>query len=379
MKVLNVHSSPFGIFSKTGSFMGGIEKVVLDTHNLLRSTFDIKSFCSVSDNLEGDEWIPILPSEGLEYWTKNKKQLYQDITQKIKSESPDVIINHGSEKILKLSNSLGIPSLFIDHRANQLHKLYHEGFFTNLAFKTQEIGGKVYAVSNYSKNCKELEIKKLWDSEFKFDGWINFQYVESVDSLIETPNKKCVTIGRPEDNKSPHRIETFRKKFNIEYNLVTSIPDNPKKDTKKYFTERLESNQNIVDRMHLNISREKTLEILKQSSLYYSTSAIESAGITAFESFSYGVPVILHAPTGIHASTMYMPNGKGTAWEYYTTKNIDEIRAFIDKCINYTYDDRLSIQNELVKNNSKEVALNNLSDIIRSIHPVAVHNLEEFM
>jgi hypothetical protein len=74
-----------------------------------------------------------------------------------------------------------------------------------------------------------------------------------------------------------------------------------------------------------------------------------------------------------------MPNGKGTAWEYYTTKNIDEIRAFIDKCINYTYDDRLSIQNELVKNNSKEVALNNLSDIIRSIHPVAVHNLEEFM
>ena len=379
MKVLNVHSSPFGIFSKTGSYMGGLEKVVFDTHNLLKSTFELKSFCSVSDNLEGDGWMPILPSEGLGYWVKNRKQLYRDITLAIKAEAPDVIINHGSEKILKLSNLLGIPSLFIDHRANQLHKLYHEGFFTNLGFKTQELGGKVYTVSEFSKNCKELEIRKLWNSDFKFDGWVNFQYVESIEPLIDIPNKKCITIGRPENNKSPHRIETLRKKFGIEYDLVTSLPDNPKTDTEKYFTTKLQSNQNIVNRMSLNVSRENTLELLKNSSLYYSTSPIESAGITAFESLSYGIPVLLHSPSGKHASTMYIPDGKGVAWEYFTTKNMDEVKFFIYKCMNYTYDERLSIQTELVNNNSKELLLNILGDIIKSIKAVSVNNLEGFM
>ena len=113
--------------------------------------------------------------------------------------------------------------------------------------------------------------------------------------------------------------------------------------------------------------------------MYYSTSPIESAGITAFESLSYGIPVLLHSPSGKHASTMYMPDGKGVAWEYFTTKNMDEVKFFIYKCMNYTYDERLSIQTELVNNNSKESVLNILSDIIKSIKAVPVSNLEELM
>lgn len=372
MNVLNIHSYPFGLFSKNRSFNGGGEKVAYDTHEILKNHINIKTFSSEWDNL-GNGYLPILPHQGLEYWKENSKSIKRLIISTIQKEKPDVIINHGSDKLLKLTNSLGIPSLFIDHRSNEIHKLYHESFFTKDAFQNYDIGGKIYTVSDFSRKIKEETIEKFWGNGFKYNGFINFQYMNTELQYEEVEKeKRIITIGRCDGTKSPHRIEKLSSKLKLPYTVITALPDVPKKDTQEYWDKYFDG-KDILDNTLLNIDRKRTVDELKKSKIYYSTSSIESAGITAFESFSQGIPVILYAPKEIHASTMYMENRKGFAWEYYTGKNIEVVEEFVKRCLSYTTEHSV-IAEECAKNNSEESTRNSLLAAIMSIKKVELES-----
>jgi hypothetical protein len=371
VRILNIHSYPFGLVNKEGSPNGGGEKVHLDIHHLLEENgIDIYSFCSESDPLHGDRWVKVLPSGGLDPWKKNKTQIYADITKAINKLKPDIIINNGSDKLLRLTNHLRIPSLFVDHRSNDIHKLYHADFFTNSAFKNRELGGKSVTVSLYSQLTKNNVIKKYWgDKGYELDGYLQFQYVtpelESYE-VAKYKTKNCITIGRPETNKNPHRIKKFAEKYKLDYRIITQLPDKPKPDTEKYFNEKIVANPGVLKRTHVNIGRKFTMTMLKNSMLYYSTSEIESAGITAFESLCLGVPLVLYSPLRYHASQMFAPDGEKYCWDYDNkTANLEE---YVEHCKSLNFDQRREIANYTRSHSSKRIIAMKIIQQLDSIY-----------
>jgi hypothetical protein len=347
MKILNLHTCPNGLFSKYKNPNGGLEKVVYDLHLLMREFgVDITSVCSPTDWCSNEAGFkPINPASD---WRSNWKQYCSSLYALIESDKPDVIIVHGTNKLLKVFNDWEMPVLFIDHQGHgSINLLYHLDFYTKIVPKNRSFGGKIFGVSDLSNILKEEEIsKQKIDHNFKFDGYLKFQYITSELELyrVSEHDFKAVTIGNPEGYKQPHKIDYLRKKKYVsDYTLITQKPENPKNKIIKYWDKNIASNEEILTRTKCNISRKDTFDILNTSMLYASTSPYESAGITTFEAFSMGVPAVLWANKERHASVMFAPEGRGWVWEYVTTDNLVDFIEYTKtanryKIREYTYE-----------------------------------------
>lgn len=328
MKILNLHTSPNGIFSKQNTPNGGLEKVIYDLHMLMETNgVDIISVCSPTDWCSSlENFKPINPSTS-EVWRKNWKMFVSSLYALIENETPDLIIVHGTNKLLRIFNTWKMPVLFVDHQSEaSINLLYHKDFYSKLVTENRKYGGKIFGVSAKSNMKKEKEIaKQKIASDFLFDGFIKFQYI--TDELerysVSTHNGKAVTIGNAENIKNPHRIEQLRKKGLItDYNLITKLREDPKEKDLKYWEDNIHSKEEVLKRTLFNIDRKQTLDVLNESMLYVSTCAVESAGISTFEAVSMGVPTILWGKEDMHSSEMFAPLGKGWVWEYQTSEDI---------------------------------------------------------
>lgn len=333
MKILNLHTCPNGLFSPEKNPRGGLEKVVFDLHILLqRQNIDIISVCSPND------WCASMPGFypinlfGRENWRTKWKEYKVALYNFIQKEKPDVIIVHGTNKLLRVFNEWEMPVIFVDHQGHgSINLLYHLDFYTQIVPDNRSFGGIIIGVSEVSNKMKEEEIKlqKIQDN-FVFDDYYIFQYI--TDELKGYPvsphNKKAITIGLSEGYKSPHKIDILRRKKWVEdYDLVTLRPENAKDKIKNYWEKNIESKPEILSRTRVNVPRDKTMQMLNQAMVYASTSSFESAGITTFEAFCMGVPAVIWDDNGRHASTMFAPDGQGWVWEFMSSEHIKD---FVD-------------------------------------------------
>lgn len=360
MKILNLHTCPNGLFSPEKNPRGGLEKVVFDLHVLLqRQNIDIISVCSP------DDWCASMPGFypinlfGRETWRAKWKEYKVALYDFIQKQKPDVIIVHGTNKLLRVFNEWEIPVIFIDHQGHgSINLLYHLDFYTKIVPANRKLGGIIVGVSDVSNQMKEEEIKaqKIQDN-FKFDDYFIFQYI--TDELRSYPvsshNKKAITIGLSEGYKSPHRIDMLRKKKWVEdYDLITLRPENAKDKIKNYWEKNIESKPEVLSRTRVNVPREKTMQMLNQAMVYASTCNFESAGITTFEALCMGVPAIIWDDKGRHASTMFAPDGRGWAWQFISD---DNIKDFVDYLPNTRRED---IKNYAFSVNNRDVVAESL-------------------
>lgn len=373
VKILNLHTCPVGLFSSLRNPNGGLEKVVYDLHVLLKKFgVDVLTVCSLPDYISKEEGFCPINIWGVENWRKGWGKYKERLLDLIYKFCPDVIVVHGTNKLLRVFNEWQIPVLFIDHQQYcSINLLYHKDFYENIVPKNRKFGGKIFDVSEVSKVFKEEQIKnQKIVNDFAFDGYLVFQYItkelESY-SVCENHNGKAITIGLPVNQKQPHKIDLLRKKGLVDdYDLVTMKPDDVRNKFKKYWDDHIAKNQQIIDRTHCNISRELTMRMLNESMLYASTSPTESAGITGFEAFCMGVPVLFWPDRGKHASIMFCPDGQDWAWQFYN----DDCGKFIDYVKN-NVENRKRIREYVFDVNSPIKVFDNLMKKIENYYKTA--------
>lgn len=362
MKILNLHTCPNGLFTSERNSRGGLEKVVYDLHTLmLENGVEIHSVCSpndISSMKQTKNFHPINYSETSEWRGKNWELYKSKLWNLIEQIEPTMVIVHGTNKLLKVFNEWKLPVMFIDHQGHgSINKLYHYDFYNKVVPENRIYGGLIFGVSEISTKIKEDEIKKQKISDnFQFDGDIIFQYVTDELASYKTynnPSHTPITIGIPEPYKQIHKIESVRKKGIInDYTIITIKPDKPKQKIIDYLEKNIENNPEINKRILYNITREETMKRLSCSSLYVSTSPYESAGITAFEAMSFGVPVLFAFKNGSFASTMYNLTGEGYSWHKIDSSTIQRL-PYIDR--EYIKD---SVRNRFSKKNVFEDMIN---------------------
>lgn len=375
MKVLNLHTCPNGLF--TGSRPnGGLEMVVLDLHSLLRSvSVDCRTICSMTDYCAG--WmrhLPINPNTA-DDWKKEWAVWSAKILRMIEDEKPDVIMVHGSGKLLRMLNKHGHPVFYVDHQGYpSVNKLYHEDYYTNTYERNRDLGGVFYGVGVNGNEQKELKIREQGISDtFKFDGAMIFQYVS--DELLSRDyipehNHKAITIGRAENDKAPHKIDQLRRKKVInDYTLITMLPGNKKKQV-EYWTKNIECRPEILQRTLVGLSRGETLDRLQQSMVYASTMSGEWTGISTFEAGCLGVPFIMWEP----------PHGKESPadprykyrYEFWTYHNDENLAGFVQHAGDYLVRKRLQefMRDTYSKNKIANAMVRQLAAYVEQKKPV---------
>lgn len=360
MKILNLHTCPNGLFSPEKNPRGGLEKVVFDLHVLLQGQgIDIISVCSPSDWCASTPGFYPINLFGREVWRSKWKDYKATLQNFIQKEKPDVIIVHGTNKLLRVFNEWEMPVIFIDHQGHgSINLLYHLDFYTKIVPENRKYGGIIVGVSEVSNRMKEEEIKlqKIQDN-FLFDDYFIFQYItdELKSYSVSNHNKKAITIGLSEGYKAPHKIDLLRrKKWVQDYNLITLRPENAKDKIQKYWEKNIECKPEILSRTRVNVPRNETMRMLNEAMVYASTCNFESAGITTFEALSMGVPAIIWDDNGRHASTMFAPEGRGWAWQFISD---DNIQSFVDYLPNARRED---IKNYVFSVNNPDVVAKSL-------------------
>jgi hypothetical protein len=147
---------------------------------------------------------------------------------------------------------------------------------------------------------------------------------------------------------------------------------NPKEVS--YYDTRLKDHSDVLK---LNHSRSEMLSDLATSSLYISTVPHESAGITAFEALSSGVPVMLLTTSNSHASLMFANNSYGFM-RCMPRNNLD--KPWIDRMLNLSIEERQDIRDHVWSYNSGDSVVNSLVKELELMQPITVKKtgIEEF-
>jgi len=296
LRIVQICNNP--LFNSKGVLNGGIEKVIVDTHELLQS----HGFDSNIIHFDTSEESTI---------KKNKRLLSKLLEY-------DVVIIHNHQSIVKYLNKENKPFIFVEHWSlESINKLYYYDFFTRDYQNAKKNGSIFLTVSQTAKDFKENFFKKKWGINFTFDGFIKFQHLSrELDSInVSEGNGKAITIARASREKQIHLID---KLPNIDYDII-SIPF---KDNKSYYDRNLKQ---IEEKILWNLDRKTTLDKLRKASVYYATCRIESAGIAPFEALCSGLPLVLNEGEFGHASRMFAPKD---AWYICRSDENEKIEEF---------------------------------------------------
>ena len=380
MKILNLHGSKRGLINrKNNTPIGGLEKTVVDLHNLLND-FDVECWTNscVTDSLHGN-YLNINPTYDSDVWrsTDRYRAYVSLIVEHIVINKFTHVIIHGANRLAAELTNRKVPFLFIDHIMDKsVNKLYHERHFRDMIPAARLNGSKFYSVSKYAKDNIEKRVaeQKLADG-FAFDGYIKLQYV--TDELraidIQAGDGSAITIGRCDTNKNPAAAVGVCQKSNMPLKIYAMMSNtNPKEVS--YYDTRL---KDYSDVLKLNRSRSEMLSDLATSSLYISTVPHESAGITAFEALSSGVPVMLLTTSNSHASLMFANNSYGFM-KCMPRNNLD--KPWIDRMLNLSIEERQDIRDHVWSYNSGDSVVNSLVKELELMQPITVKKtgIEEF-
>lgn len=363
MKILQLHTNKHGLVSESGYPKGGLEKVIVDVADTLHD-FGIDNFVNDTPDSRyvdtcSDQNRVISHSLDQKSYNRYFKKI---ILTWIESNKPDHIIVHGSNKLLRFLTENGIACLFVDHQMyTSINKLYHDDLFNAVVPQARSIGSLIYTVSAASKNDKEEKINgQGWymNGTFEFDGWLKFQHStnELMEYGVSPGNGRMITIGRAAGDKAPHHLIKYSAGTPADIFIMYDPGDDK---SLRYRDEKILKKKTPNIEVHENAKRSDILRALNNSSIYYSTSPGESAGITAFEALSMGVPVVLNEKQDRkHASRMFMPEGT----PYIRSKDED-----IPDLMNMTLEERIRCKEECARHNTPESFIDELIRVLKRI------------
>tara|TARA_B100000085_G_scaffold284166_1_gene316536 strand:- start:1770 stop:2867 length:1098 start_codon:yes stop_codon:yes gene_type:complete len=352
MKILQVpYANKIPLFSKAGTIPGGLEKVIHNVHKLLLSRgYD----CHVID-AEGSYWdAPNVHK----IMTESPIETNKRIIDFIYNNDIDVIINHGRKSFQKNLNKESMKNLFIDHSGlDALMKLYDEECYTTTWENAKKLGTIFIGVSQTQIEARNQGIQKQMNSDFQYDDWCKFQFVEEELNLpVLDPEGYAFAVARADKVKELHLMEKFH---HFPYQCCTSPYHREEQEAHQKYMKRYEKFY-AQDNVHWNLPRPQVIDKFRKANLLVSTWYAESAGITAFESLSYGVPVVLNEKKFDHASRFFAPEGN----DYVCTLNeTDKMREFFD----YDLEKRRKISEEVREYNSQKMFLNNFVPFLEKV------------
>ena len=130
-------------------------------------------------------------------------------------------------------------------------------------------------------------------------GFINPSFCAGEKPEIQDVEYDCITIGRCYKGKDPFKLHRYLKESNLNGFVITSKTTY---DDDAYFERNKHWNNTIWNQPH-----DVVMNALGKSKTYFSTCNYETWGISALESLSHGIPIILNCDKkGEHASE-YIP------------------------------------------------------------------------
>lgn len=355
MKVLQLLSTKRGLYNKSGSPNGGLEAVLINLHEAF---VEAKWDAFYSDSIESSKSDATIRYDLSSY--RNYSIYASHIRDWIEREKPDLVIVHGANTLLDYLTRMGVRVLFVEHSMAYSINLNSYGkFFSNTAPEARKIGSKIITVSPITMETKKKAIADF-GVDFEFDGWCRFQF--PTHELLSLPVVKsenyCVTIARCERKKSIERMLRHCTRNNIDWRLITYIPNEA---SQLWFTEQLAMyDQN---KMYIGIDRPTTINVLSRGAILGSSSQHESAGVTAFEGLMFGLPLLLNEPrgqNGKHASRMFLPDDNFVATLYSEPEKIEKLMSL-------TIQERKNLRDMAVAYNGVEEVLKNLKQYASEI------------
>ena len=134
----------------------------------------------------------------------------------------------------------------------------------------KKFGHSLFFVNPYQKRQLDKMSNRVNDIPIEVDGYVNSCYVSGEKPKIEEPQYECCTIGRcdPRDKK-PFVMKTLLKNW---------------------------------DDVLWDLEHEDVMNNLSKCKTFFQTYPNECFSITALESLSYGIPLILNTKDDIHSS-----------------------------------------------------------------------------
>ena len=223
---------------------------------------------------------------------KNSKEIAPYLKRKSLELDVDIIVSNYDQASFcgsRIINS-SIPILMISHSNTGVASIVSR--FNNLIKK----GHSLYFVSEFQKNYFSSMAKRLSDKDIEFDGYINSSYCQGDKPKLLEPEYEVGTIGRCDPvYKKPFILKQLLKDTDIK-NLVMSNVEDP---FDRYYLKHKNQLDTLWDLPHSQV-----MDNLSKCKTFFATYWHETWSITALESLSRGVPIILNAKDNIHAANV---------------------------------------------------------------------------
>ena len=251
-------------------------------------------FCkSINDNFD----VEVLQFESKD--TLEQKELYtrkhiqeqqKKIIEKAEECNADVIINNfaWSGFCGSIISKSHIPVMNVEHCFYPFLSIINK--WDNLI----KNGHSVFLVSNIQKKFYDKMTKRAKFEPFPLKI-ISPSYCKTKPDVLDN-EYDCGTIGRCDKEKNPFKLKHMTKHTDLNTLVITSKSSHEKNS--KYYETNKNWNNVIWDKPH-----DEVVKNISKCKTFFSTWNKETWGITALESLSCGVPVILNCDNdGDHAS-----------------------------------------------------------------------------
>ena len=311
MKIVLPYNTHFGEYN-SDIIVGGIEK-----------------FChQIVDNFPNVEIINIDNKEPVKENTIKIKEFARSVDK-------DIIISNWHQASFSGAKMLDseIPIMFVNHGHHGLGSIL--GLMRNLMNSNHSC----YMVSESQHEWYRSMAKRMKTYDVEVCGYINSSYVEGDKPKLLPIEYDCCTIGRCDPvEKKPFTMKSWLQDTNYKTVLLTNTPTVEKEIDYLY-------KNSHWDDVLFNLKHSDVMKTLSKSKTYFSTCPMETWGITALESLSHGVPIILNSKDNKHASTSICASDK----HYRLVSNRDEL---VDAIKSFENVDRQEIQEMTWKKHS---------------------------
>lgn len=311
-------------------------------------TGGIEKFCQNLYNLFPDEIIPIkITKEDIA--DRKAKNIFLDSVNKY---NPDLILineinRYFHDPLIKKS----IPTILIMHGPLHSEIVYLDmvkNFHTFI-----ESGGHLYFVSEHQFNhFNKLSIRITGRELKNIKGYIDSSYSDGTEMVSKDRLYDVITVGRCDKNKAPFLVHEKLKDTKLKTSVVTCISEYSSNNDKLY----MDKNSNWKDPNYtfINLDHDDIMKKVSSSGCFISTMTIESWGISAFEAFVRGVPVILLCnKSNAHASEC-IPADKSHYRIVSSKIKQHELEKIVNELLNFSFEKRLEISNMTKEKHSKE-------------------------
>jgi hypothetical protein len=312
------------------------------------------------------------------YYTRddqNKKTVIKKLLSLVHQIKPDLIISNQDTPTTTVSiqELVNIPILWISHTAaGGVFKIPQLDMMKEFVFR----GGTLAMVSQWQfDGLLDLDNRKpnwtvpvgmksrherVKDLNLELNGGlINSAFCTGDEQVSTQIDYDCVTIGRIDKEKDPFLLHKLAGNSDLKSLVLTSaynlIPSQQEYlDKNKHWKSPRET--------MFNLKHTEVMDHLSRSGVYLSTCARETWGITALESFSRGVPVVLFrtgANGNKHASEDIAPGPE--YFEAMTNKSEKDFKLAVDKLLKV---DRMELSQKTKEKHSKENWIKTLDNLI---------------